>query len=155
MFIEALYVFFIASSLSISQSILFGDILCLMLVTILHRGLLPSLSSSDPFEDFLFAWSIYWSLWVVILGHTPILEFIDVLQIFSHYSIYFLVFVSRHIGAYPLSAFLLGHTPSLWVYRVSCWFHGCQTHLSIFTGDNLGHPPIFISFRAFPYCHFV
>ena len=32
------------------------------------------------FTDFLADHSISWPLWVVILGHTPILEFIDVLQ---------------------------------------------------------------------------
>ena len=36
--------FFIASSLSISQSVLYDDILCLMLVTILHQGIPLSLS---------------------------------------------------------------------------------------------------------------
>ena len=47
MFIEATYIISIASSLSISQSVLYGEILCLMLVTILHWGIPPSLSSSD------------------------------------------------------------------------------------------------------------
>ena len=44
--------FFIASSLSISQSVLFGDILCLMSVTILHWGIPPSLSSLNLLQIF-------------------------------------------------------------------------------------------------------
>ena len=59
------------------------------------------------------------------LGHTPILEFIDVLQTFlttQSISWYLRVII---LGHPPFSAFLLEHTPSLWVHRVSCWFHGC------------------------------
>ena len=63
--------FFIASSLSISQSVLYGEILCLMLVTISHWGI-----------------PLFWSSSYV-------------LQFFSHYSIYFLIFVDLHTGAYP------------------------------------------------------
>ena len=81
--------FFIASSLSISQSVLFGDILCLMLVTISHWGIPPSLSPPD------------------------------LLMFFSHCSIYFLIFASRHIGAFLLSAFLLGHSP-IFGFSTSC-----------------------------------
>ena len=51
-------VFFIASSLSISQSILFGDILCLLLVTILHWGITPSSGSSNVLQTFLTTRSI-------------------------------------------------------------------------------------------------
>ena len=68
--------FFIASSLSISQSVLFGDILCLILVTILHWGIPPSLRSSDVLHTCLLTRSISWSLWVVILGHTPFSAFL-------------------------------------------------------------------------------
>ena len=119
------------------------------------------------------------------LGHTPVLGFVvSLLQTFSllilsldlselsywgippslssltfcrlsHCLIYFLIFVSRYTEAYPFSAFLLGHTPSLWVSRVSCWFHGCQTHLSIFMSYRLGHPLTIILFRTSPYCHLI
>ena len=117
--------FFIASSLGISQSVLFGDILCLMLVTILHWGIPPILEFIRSFAYFLTTWSISWSLRVVTLVRTP------------------------------FSDFLLGHTPSLWVYHVSCWFHGYQTHLLIFMSYYLGHPPTISLFRASPYCHFI
>ena len=95
-------------------------------------GHTPILESTRSFAYFLTTQSISWSLRVVTLGHTL------------------------------FSAFLLGHTPSLWVYRVSCWFHGYQTHLLIFMSYYLGHPPIVISFGASPvisfgaspHCHF-
>ena len=45
--------FFIASSLSISQSVLFGEIPCLMLVTILHWGIPSSLCSPDLLQILL------------------------------------------------------------------------------------------------------
>ena len=54
-------------------SVLYGEIPCLMLVTILHWGIPPSLSSSDFFCRF------------------------------SHYSIYFLIFMGHRTRAYPLS----------------------------------------------------
>ena len=55
---------------------LYGDIMCLMLVTILHWGIPLSLSSSDVLQVFLNAWSISWSLRVVISGHTPFSAFL-------------------------------------------------------------------------------
>ena len=71
-----MYIISIASSLSISQSVLYGEIPCLMLVTILHWGIPPSLSSSDLLQilsllDLLLDLhgSSHW-------GITPILEFI-------------------------------------------------------------------------------
>ena len=63
------------------------------------------------FGDFLAAHSISWPLWVVILGHTPILEFIDVLQtslITQSISWSLRVIIPRHTS---FSAFLLGHIP--------------------------------------------
>ena len=125
--------FFIASSFGISQSVLFGDILYLMLVAILHWGIPPSLSLLDSFAVFLTTRSISWSLWVVTLGHTPILEFIRPFEDFlTTQSISWSLRVVI-LGHSPFSTFPLGHTPPIWVCHVSCWFQGCQTHLSIFT----------------------
>ena len=69
-----MYIFFIASSLSISQSVLFGEILSYVSYypTLGHYPILEFIRS---FAYFLTAWSISWSLWVVILGHTPLAFF--------------------------------------------------------------------------------
>ena len=53
------------------------------------------------FADFLAAHFISWPLWVVILGHTPILQFIDVLQTFL---------ITRSIS-WSLRVIILGHPP--------------------------------------------
>ena len=73
--------FFIASSLSISNSVLYGDILCRMLVTILQWGIPLSLSSLDLLQIFtlldLFLDLCELSYWgipsfsILLLGHTP------------------------------------------------------------------------------------
>ena len=152
----------------------------------LTLGHTPILEFIRSFADSLTTRSTSGSSWVIILGHTPHPWVHQIFCGFSHYLIYFLIFASRHTGAYPpilefiwslayfptawsiswslrvvtpghtpFSAFLLGHTPSLWVYRVSCWFHDCRTHLSIFTSYHLGHPPTVILSRASPFCHLV
>ena len=78
----------------------------------LTLGHTPILEFIRSFANFLITRSIFLSLRVVILGHTPfsalllahtpILEFIKCFTDFSHYSIYFLIFESHHTGAYPL-----------------------------------------------------
>ena len=84
------------------QSILFSDILCPMLTTILHWGIPPSLNSSILFCR-LSRCSFYFLTFVSC--HTGAYPhpwvhwcFAD----FSHYSIYFLIFASHHTVAYPL-----------------------------------------------------
>ena len=95
--------------------------------------------------------SIYFLIFVgPTLGHTPILEFIRSL---AYFLIAWSISWSLRVvtpGHTPFSAFLLGHTPSLWVYRVSCWFHGCRTHLLIFMSYHLGRRPIVILFKTSP-----
>ena len=93
------------------QSILFSDILCPMLTTILHWGVPPSLSSSILFCR-LSRCSFY--LLTFVSCHTGAYphswvhwRFAD----FSHYSICFLIFASHHTGAYPLSRFSTGAYP--------------------------------------------
>ena len=148
-----MYILFIASSLSISRSVLYGDILCLTLVAILHWGIPPSLSLSD-----LLRTSSLLDLFLDLYGSShwgipPSLGLSGLLRTFSLLDLF--LDPSRHTRAYPFSVFLLGHTPSLWVYRVSCCFHGCWTHLSIFASYHLGHPPTVILSRASPYYHLV
>ena len=118
-------------------------------------GHTPILEFIGYFADSLTTRSTSWSLWVVTLGHTPpILEFIRSLAYFpTAWSISWSLRVVI-LGHTPL-ALDLGHTPSLWVYHVSCWFHGCWTHLSIFASYHLGHPPTVILSRASPFCHLV
>ena len=74
--------FFIASSLGISRSVLYGEVLCLMLVTILHWGIPPSLSSSDLLQIlslFNLLLDLHGSLhW----GITPSLSLSDLLRTF-------------------------------------------------------------------------
>ena len=184
-------VFFIASSLSISQSVLFGDILCLTLVTILHWGITPSSGSSDVLQTFLTAHSISWPLWVVILGHTPVLEFIDSLlqissllilsldlcelsywgippslsslmfcRLFSLLDLFLDLCESSYWGIPLFRVFLLWHFPLFEFATSRADFMVVRPILSIFTSYHLGHPPychclghppIFVLFRASPY----
>ena len=166
-------IFFIASSLSISQSVLYGDVLCLTLVTILHWGIPPSLSS------------------------------LDLLHIFSLFDLFLDLFKSSYQGIPPLTLFYWGIPPSLrlshlmmisWLLdpffnlyelspRASPYLQfvwdipfplACLGHhptdslfmaLPFFSSVCLGHSPtislfralpIFFSlFRASPYCHLV
>ena len=98
------------------------------------------------FTDFLADHSISWPLWVVILGHTPILEFIDVLQtslITRSISWSLRVIIPRHT---PFSAFLLGHTPlSLGL--------PCLVLISWLSDPFVD--PYELSLRASPFCHLV
>ena len=148
-------VFFIASSLSISQSVLFGDILCLMLVTILHWGIPLSLSSSDLLRTF----SLF-DLFIDLCGSShwgipPSLGLSGLLRTFSLLDLFFDLCESSHWGIPSLVLFYWVIHPSLWVCHVSCWFHDWQTHLLIFASYHLGHPPTVSLFRASPYCHLV
>ena len=76
----------------------------------------------------------YFTLW-----HNPILKFIRCFVDFSHYSVHFLVFASRHIGATPHSHLRLGHPPTVISF-------GASPHCHL----RLGHPPTVISFMASP-----
>ena len=85
---------------------------------VITLGHTPILEFIRSFVYFLTARSISWSLWVIILGHTP--------------------FIAFPTGSYtPLFGFAMVIHPSLWVCHVSCWFHDCQTHLSIFISHHL------------------
>ena len=137
--------FFITLSLSISQSVLYGDILCLMLVTILHWGIPPSLSSSD------------------------------LLQIFSPLDLFLDLCESSYWGIPPLALFYQGIPPSLglshlmlisWLLDPFFDLYELSPRASLFPvilfrGIPLschlvqGHPPSVILFRASPYCQFV
>ena len=123
---------------------------CLFYFTLGHT---PILGFIRPFAYFFTAWSISWFLWVLHWGIPPYFSSLDVLYIFlTAHSISWSLRVVT-LGHTPFSAFLLGHTLSLWVYRVSCWFHGYRTHLLIFMSYYLRHPPTISLFRASPYCH--
>ena len=156
-----MYIIFIASSLSISQSILFGDILCPMLTTILHWGIPHSLSSSILFCR-LSRCSFY--LLTFVSCHTGAYphswvhwRFAD----FSHYSICFLIFASHHTGAYPLSRFSTGaYLPffrftgshvDFMVVRPIFWSLWVIAEGIPLPSSCLGHPPIVIWFRASPF----
>ena len=149
--------FFIALSLNISQSVLYGDILCLMLVTILHWVQPPSLSSSDLLQIFslldLFldlCESSYWSippLAFFYLGIPPSLDlshlmliswlldpFIDLYELSPRASPY-----HQFVQGIPLLSSCLGHLLSVSLFRASSYCHLVQ---GIFLSSVcLGHSP--------------
>ena len=129
----------------------FSDVwTCFSVCSLRHVYLFHCIIIEHIPECFVWWHSVSYVGYYFTLGHTPILEFIRPFEDFLFaWSLRVII-----LGHTPFSAFLLGHTPSLWDYRVSCWFHGCQTPFSIFMSYHLGHPPIVILFRASPYCHF-
>ena len=142
-----MYIIFIASSLSISQSILFGDILCPMLTTILHWGIPPSLSSSILFCR-LSRCSFYF---LIFMGHhtgayLPSLSLSGLLCTFSVLDLFLDLCESSYRGIPPLAFFLLGHTPlSLGL--------PCLVLISWLSDPFVD--PYELSLRASPFCHLV